>query len=291
MKITKTKDHVLFKNKDGEYHLSNAEYKKLGRAKAIKFAESEINKKLNSSVGKTISFKSARAMGFCEYGIEDFCKKLNLDISKEYKIEELRKKLTIEAFLNYPDECVKIFRKTQFSNIEILEFGEVNFDVAKKALNHVINKIKDERLLRLFSCEVALSCLHYFEDKYPDDNRPRLAIEARLAHLKGEITNSELAYAASAAYAAYDAAYAAANAAYAYAAYNAYNANAAYNAYNAANAAAYNAAAAAAANAANSASANAANAAAYMQFCKMLRLAITDKYETYEMFLKISKEN
>jgi hypothetical protein len=75
----------------------------------------------------------------------------------------------------------------------------------------------------LFAADVARSVLHHFEDKYPDDKRPRLAIEMAES-LKYD---SKIAYAAwnaaatAAAYSAWAAAYAtyAADAAYAYAAY------------------------------------------------------------------------
>jgi len=97
-----------------------------------------------------------------------------------------------------------------------------------------------------------------FEKKYPNDNRPRKAIEAAELYLEGKVTKEQIGDAVdAAAYAAADAANAA-NAAYtaAYAAANA--ANAAYTAaYDAANAAVYAAAAAyTAANAANAAAAD-----------------------------------
>jgi hypothetical protein len=105
-----------------------------------------------------------------------------------------------------------------------------------------------------WAVECAKRVLNHYEDRYPDDKRPREAIDAALRWAKNPTeTNADAA--ANAAYAAYAAAYAAdaaANAAYA-------AANAAYAAY-AADAAAY--AANAAAYAANAA-AYAANAAAY----------------------------
>jgi hypothetical protein len=94
-----------------------------------------------------------------------------------------------------------------------------------------------------------------YKKKYPDDKRPRKAIQAAKAYLKNPTLKNKnaanaAAYAAYAAYAAADAAYAAANAAAYAAAYAAYAAadaaNAAYAAadaaYAAANAAAYAAA-------------------------------------------------
>jgi hypothetical protein len=99
--------------------------------------------------------------------------------------------------------------------------------------------------LILFACDCAERRLDKFEEKFPEDKRPRKAIEATREYVKkgGDIqVVKDAAYAAyAAAYAAnaaYDAAYAA-NAAYAaaYAANAAYDANAAYAAANAANAA------------------------------------------------------
>ena len=85
-----------------------------------------------------------------------------------------------------------------------------------------------DKELRLFACQCARLVLPIFEKKYPEDDRPRKAIEAAEAFALGQIGKDELQKAADAAYAAYaaDAAYApcAADAAYtpcaaAYAAY------------------------------------------------------------------------
>jgi hypothetical protein len=117
----------------------------------------------------------------------------------------------------------------------------------------------DRPRLVTFAADCAEHVLPKFEDRYPDDKRPRQAIEAARAWVT--CPSPETRFACAAAYAAANvaaAANAAANAAYA--AYAAYAANAA-NAANAAYAAAY---AANAANAANAAyAAPAAYAAAY----------------------------
>ena len=93
----------------------------------------------------------------------------------------------------------------------------------------------------LVLADIAESVLHIFENKYPNDHRPRLAVQAIRDYKAGKISKEELKSAAAAAvlvidvaaaYAAY-AAYAAA--AYAYAAY----ATAAYAAYATAAYAAY----------------------------------------------------
>jgi len=75
-----------------------------------------------------------------------------------------------------------------------------------------------------FTCQCAEHVLHFYEDKYPDDKRPRQAIEtARICITDKSNAAADAAYvAAYAAYAAYVAAYAADTADTAYAAYVAY---------------------------------------------------------------------
>jgi hypothetical protein len=75
MEIKKLNGSVyLLKNEKGEYHLSSEKFNELGKEKAIKFAESEINKKLKSTYQEIdIDFARARKLGFCEYGIKEFC--------------------------------------------------------------------------------------------------------------------------------------------------------------------------------------------------------------------------
>ena len=73
-----------------------------------------------------------------------------------------------------------------------------------------------ERDLRLLACDYAEHVLHIFEDKYPDDNRPRHAIETARLYAVGQATKEDIEKARSAAYAAYtagDAAYTAGDAA------------------------------------------------------------------------------
>jgi hypothetical protein len=87
----------------------------------------------------------------------------------------------------------------------------------------------DDKVLRLLACDFAEHVLPIFEKKRPGDLRPREAIAAARAYVRGEIGIGELrekhdaAYAAAAAaYAAADAAAADAAAAAAYAAADAY---------------------------------------------------------------------
>lgn len=60
----------------------------------------------------------------------------------------------------------------------------------------------NEQSARLFACDCAEHVLHIFEKKYPDDNRPRKAIETAREFAMGEATQEELAAAGDAAWAA-----------------------------------------------------------------------------------------
>jgi len=68
-----------------------------------------------------------------------------------------------------------------------------------------------DREVRLFACDCAESVLHLFEDRHPDDNRPRNAIEVARSHANGEATTIELEEARAAAWDAASAAWAAAS--------------------------------------------------------------------------------
>ena len=143
----------------------------------------------------------------------------------------------------------------------IVPHGDDKYAASTRKLVAAVNV---ERELRLFAADCAEHVLYLFEEKYPDDDRPRKAIQSARDFANDSIsayaTNAaadaaNAAYAAAdaahAAYAAAYAAHAAANAAYATADAAAYAAaNAAYAAYAAANAYAANAAANAAAHAA-----------------------------------------
>ena len=164
-------------------------------------------------------------------------------------------------------ECFK-YLKTTTVHETINKCMSLSDDVVLRWTNDVLDKYKwcswllsrilpkDEKIkYAIYSARLVIDI---FEKKYPNDNRPRKAIEAAELYLEGKVTKEQIGDAVdAAAYAAADAANAA-NAAYtaAYAAANA--ANAAYTAaYDAANAAVYAAAAAyTAANAANAAAAD-----------------------------------
>ena len=60
----------------------------------------------------------------------------------------------------------------------------------------------DHKTLVIWATDCAEHVLPYFEEKYPKDNRPRKAIEAGRAWIRGEIAMSEARTAAFAAHAA-----------------------------------------------------------------------------------------
>jgi hypothetical protein len=53
------------------------------------------------------------------------------------------------------------------------------------------HEIERDRLARLFACDCAEAALPIFEKKYPDDKRPRHAIEVARAFANGETTSDE----------------------------------------------------------------------------------------------------
>jgi hypothetical protein len=190
MKIEVKKDHVVLSNKDGSYHLSLDRYRELGKDEVVKIAKSEIKKKISSGIYpyETIDFSQARELGFCEYGIIDFCNALGLDTGKTYSIEKLNKLLTMEIILEYPDEILQIFGKDCIKYL-----GEARNLINKKNIDLFLREeFILEKNLHLLSVEFAKSCLCIFEEKYPNDDRPRKAIEAKEKWIKGKISTSQL---------------------------------------------------------------------------------------------------
>jgi len=61
---------------------------------------------------------------------------------------------------------------------------------------------REHRSLVLWAADCAERALPYFEEKYPKDNRPRNAVEAGRAWVRGEIATGEARAAAFAAHAA-----------------------------------------------------------------------------------------
>jgi hypothetical protein len=205
-------------------------------------------------------------------------KRLVCHFKKEYRMEKLKLTTTLNDILEFNpcDDGLKLFlsfvgcdypKDKEINLLTILESNGISdFFWCFKTLKE--NKKEAFKILSLICKEIAESVLHIYENKYPNDLRPREALQALELFINDKITIHILLAAKNAAYAAahtaYAAAYAAANAAdVSYAAHTAYAA-----AYAAANAAdvsyaahtAY-AAAYAAANAADVSYADAAHAA------------------------------
>lgn len=204
IKVEKKKDYYLLSNELGKYHFSVAEFEELGEQAAKEKAASEITKKNEARFSDTtINFAKARKLGFCEYGIKDFANNLGLDIDKEYSMKEVRDKLNLKMLKEYPNECFKLFGKRVIG-----KFGGVkgilnNLNGDSGLFYFIVNNgfINDE-VLHEFSVKVAYYSLKNFEKEFPDDNRPRKAIEAKEKFIKGEITEKELSTARSAAWSA-----------------------------------------------------------------------------------------
>jgi len=73
--------------------------------------------------------------------------------------------------------------------------------IINKTIAELLNK-QDHRTLVLWATDCAEHVLPYFEEKDPKDNRPRKAIEAGRAWVRGEIAMSEARTAAFASHAA-----------------------------------------------------------------------------------------
>jgi hypothetical protein len=199
MKIKQNNDHYLLSNTYGSYHISVEAYNKLGKDKAIELATEEIKKKSKVKYhNDTINFDQARELGFCEYGIKDFASKLDLNINNTYKISYLKRKITLEILLEYPNECLTLFGKGIIDKFGgVLKLLKNNED-SKLFYFIVDNYVKDD-ILHKFSVIAAYYSLKNFENVYPNDNRPRLAIEVKEKWIKGEISKEELSAAESAA--------------------------------------------------------------------------------------------
>jgi hypothetical protein len=72
---------------------------------------------------------------------------------------------------------------------EIIEYRDKV--VVRKA--RLLRKLEtwDEKTARLFAADCAERVLYLYEKKYPDDNRPRLAIEAAREYANGKISDAE----------------------------------------------------------------------------------------------------
>ncbi len=98
------------------------------------------------------------------------------------------------------ENLLKSLGKTQADD-EVLTFSSIiesnGLDYALWCLRSVCPEYDKE--VRLFAADCAESVLYIFEESYPEDKRPRLAIEAARAFANGEIDASALEAAAGAA--------------------------------------------------------------------------------------------
>ena len=120
------------------------------------------------------------------------------------------------ALLHEAQACKERYRHLAAALGGITEYGKVKpvplsviletngLDDALWALCAVQPEQKElcEHLARLFACDCAERVIHLYEQAYPDDKRPRQAIDVARKFARGEITADELAAAWAAAGAA-----------------------------------------------------------------------------------------
>jgi hypothetical protein len=83
--------------------------------------------------------------------------------------------------------------------------GKVTYDGSKGVCRsaRLVKQLKwDDRIARLFACDCAERVLKFFKGRFPNDKRPRLAIETARKFANGLATKEELAAARAAAWVA-----------------------------------------------------------------------------------------
>jgi hypothetical protein len=86
------------------------------------------------------------------------------------------------------EKIAKLFgRKKSLTAMDILA---LKIPIKEKFWAVLRNHFLDDKALRLFTADCAEHVLHFFEDKYPDDKRPREAIEAARKYARGEIDDA-----------------------------------------------------------------------------------------------------
>jgi hypothetical protein len=91
-------------------------------------------------------------------------------------------------------------KDTPFPLSEVVEV--CGLDDALWALKIVLEKQEGDRIARVFACDCAERALPIFEKEYPNDKRPRLAIEVARHYASGQATEEQLTAARAAALAA-----------------------------------------------------------------------------------------
>ena len=80
--------------------------------------------------------------------------------------------------------------RTEFTALDVLQHPDIN---AQDKLWVILRPhLLDDRTLRLFACNCAERALCLFEREYPDDTRPRNAIEVARRFADGAATSAEL---------------------------------------------------------------------------------------------------
>ena len=193
MKITKKEDHYLLENEKGSYHLSFDEYNALGKSGAIAKAGADIDKKLKGGqyTGVTIDFNQARELGFCKFGVEDFCEELGLDINSSYYVSSLLKCLTPKMFFKYYRECIKLFGDQVFDMFGGVEAFLLDNPTAEARDIVLRSNLLTQKQKHILGCKFAERVLPIFEKKYPDEKRPRQALETKYKWIEAKFGNVE----------------------------------------------------------------------------------------------------
>ena len=105
------------------------------------------------------------------------------------------------------DNAIKYYSKFEGDILDVLYLDKIS----PEDKIWLASKVLPDNILHRFAIECAYSTLDNFEKEFPNDSRPRKAIEAKQAWLDGEISDEELREAYSATWSAsYSAAYSAA---------------------------------------------------------------------------------
>lgn len=98
------------------------------------------------------------------------------------------------------DRLTKLFgRRKNVTALDIL--GCKSVPVKDRFWVVLRNHFLDDKALRLWAADCARHVLHFFAEKYPEDKRPREAIEAARRFARGEITLEQMTAAGAAAWA------------------------------------------------------------------------------------------
>ena len=103
------------------------------------------------------------------------------------------------------NNAIKYYSKFEGDILDVLYLNKIS----SEDKIWIASKVLPDNILHRFSIECAYSTLDNFEKEYPNDLRPRKAIEAKQAWLDGEISDEELKEAQSASHSASNSAYSA----------------------------------------------------------------------------------